>query len=241
MDHYAILPKMLPSLVGERLQRGVLLWQKDLPGREPPLSIVLEPSRLAPMEGELQLRFSYRSELFVMTFLLASGELFGCDCATVLFVGGVQGLIGAREEMREASKLNGEISPAAMLVLAVQAVARGIGVGKIIGIGEHEHIATSYSPARIMFDYQRFWLGVGGERVGSFYRIPMETPHKSLSKIALTHRGRTKRKRAAKSLVTKEIEARVRQMIAPAALVPARASAPRRDIAASIMPQSAFL
>jgi uncharacterized protein VirK/YbjX len=166
MGHYAAMPKLLRLAVRRRLRKGILLWHKDVPGDFPPLTIVLEPSRLAPMEGELQLTFAFRTELFVLTFLLAPGSVFDVNAGDVLFIGGVQGRIGSREEMREAAKLNGEISPAAMLILAVQAFAKITGVDQIMAIGERDHISVAYSPSQILFDYRRFWTEIGGERAG---------------------------------------------------------------------------
>lgn len=216
MGHYAAMPKLLRLAVRRRLRKGILLWHKDVPDDSPPLRIVLEPSRLAPMEGELQLTFSFRTELFVLTFLLAPGSVFDVDAEEVLFIGGVQGRIGSREEMREAAKLNGEISPAAMLILAVQAFAKVTGVDRIIAIGERDHISVAYSPSKILFDYRRFWTEIGGERFGRYYRIPFETRHKPLSEIPLTHRGRTKRKREAKNLIRQSLERRLKHIFADA-------------------------
>ena len=169
------------------------------------------------MEGELQLTFSFRTELFVLTFLLAPGKVFDVDAEAVLFIGGVQGRIGGREEMREASKRNGEISPAAMLILTVQAFADAIGVDQLIAIGNDDHVATAYSPSGILFDYHRFWSEVGGKRSGRYYRIPVESPSKPLSEIPLTHRGRTKRKREAKAQIRGTLERRLRQILKPLA------------------------
>lgn len=213
MGHYHRLPALLPPNSGADPRTGILIWQKDTDRDCPPLSIVLETSRLAPMEGELQLRFSFRSDLYVLTFLLAPGEVFGMDCPTVLFIGGVQGRIGSREEMREASRLNAEISPAAMLILAIQALAKMMRVEKLIAIGEDDHISMGYSRSKIKLDYGQFWVDAGGVRHGQHYVLPLDSPHKPLSEIALSHRSRTRRKREAKRLVREVIENRLEQLI----------------------------
>jgi uncharacterized protein VirK/YbjX len=215
MGHYDTLPKLLHPAAGNSLSDGLVIWQRLLPGDAPPLSVVLESSKLAPMEGELQLRFSFRSDLYVLTFLLAPGHIFDLDCARVLFIGGVQGRIGSREEMREASKHNCEISPAAMLILSVQAIGKIMRVDELIAIGEDDHISMGYSPSKIMFDYRRFWTEVGGERLGAHYRLPMHTPQKPLAEVPLAHRSRTRRKREAKQLVRVSIERRLRQVVMP--------------------------
>jgi len=212
--HYAALPSLLKDSAREGLKDGILLWSRDFPGGQP-LSIILEPSKLAPMEGELQIRFCFRSDLCVLTFLVMPGDIFGLSYGWILFIGGVQGRIGSRTEMREASRLNGEISPATMLVLTVQALAEVIGVDQIVAIGEDEHISLNYSPEEIKFDYGRFWKEIGGARVGSHYRIPMTSPQKPLFEIPLTHRARTKRKREAKELVRRTIARRLGEVIRP--------------------------
>jgi uncharacterized protein VirK/YbjX len=165
------------------------------------------------MEGELQLRFSFRSDLCVLTFLVVRGETFNAGCPRALFIGGVQGRPGGREEMRDAARANDEIAPPTMLMLAVQAIGKAIGAEVIIGVAEDDHISTSYSPARLMFDYSRFWSEAGGERNGSYYRIPIDTPAKPLSEIPLTHRRRTKRKREAKQRAKLLIAHRLRSVI----------------------------
>ena len=225
MGHYSRMPELLLPDVRGQLAKGVLLWTRELAGPHR-LCLVLERSTLAPMEGELQLRFSFKSDLYVLTFLLAPGHLFGSTCNSVLFIGGVQGGIGVREEMREASRLNGEISPATMLILAVQAITKVAGVGELIAISERDHISMSYSPARIKFDYAAFWERAGGQRLGSYYRLPIDTPHRPLSTIPLAHRRRTKRKREEKKLVQESIEKRLREIITPVATRQADGSPP---------------
>jgi uncharacterized protein VirK/YbjX len=219
-SHYEIMSGMLRQGSAGALGDGLLIWRKGLSDGQA-LSITLEPSKLAPMEGELQLRFSFRSDLCVLTFLIAHGEIFGVHQRTILFVGGVQGRVGARQEFREASKHNAEISPSAMLFLAVQAIARVMGVGEIIGIGEDDQISTAYSRPRIRFDYHRFWTGLGGLRQGAHYSIPLETPSKPILETSPSHRSRTRRKREAKWLLRQSIERHVAQYVNVQMAVPA--------------------
>jgi uncharacterized protein VirK/YbjX len=211
-SHYELLPNVLRSAAKEGLRDGLAIWRKDV-GNGPPLAITLEPSRLAPMEGELQLRFSYRSDLCVLTFLLASGEPFGAGSAPILFIGGMQGGVGCREELREACRLNGEISAAAMLLLSVQAIGSAMGVRQIIAIGEENHVSMSYARSKINFDYRQIWTQAGGVRRGDHYRVPFVTPARQLTETCRSHRSRTRRKRAAKDILRQSIEFRLRHLI----------------------------
>ncbi len=91
----------------------------------------------------------------------------------------------------------------------------GPGVDQLIAVSESDHISTGYSPAKILFDYQRFWTEAGGERVGDHYRLPLRGVQKPLSEIGLSHRARTRRKREAKKSISDAIEKRLRQVIVP--------------------------
>jgi uncharacterized protein VirK/YbjX len=212
IEHYSALGEILAIDAAEQLRDGMVIWRKEITG-EPPMQIILEQSRLAPMEGELQLRFSFKSSLCVLTFLVVRGETFGAGRERAIFIGGVQGRPGAREEMREAARLNGEIAPTAMLLLATQALASVAGIQAIIGVAEEDHVSMSYSPAQIIFNYSTFWTQAGGERVGSHYRIPIHTPQRPLSEIPLGHRRRTRLKREAKQRVRESLEQRLRTII----------------------------
>lgn len=210
--HYATLPRLLKGSCAVALKAGLRIWHKQVADGSPPLILELEPSRLAPMEGELQLRFSFRSDLFVLTFLIAPGSVFGSSARTVLFIGGIQGRMGTREEVREASRLNDEIAPATMLILAVQAIARRTDVGAIIGVGAEEHISLGYARSRIALDYGRFWQDAEGVRAGRHFRLPIEPVQKPLREVSLSHRSRARRRREAKALVRVAIETRVSEL-----------------------------
>lgn len=210
--HYQKLPALLRPVCAAKLRGGLTIWRKTLPDGLPGLSIVLEPSALAPMEGELQLRFSFRSDLFVLTFLLAPGEVFGSSAGYVLFIGGVQGRMSSRDEVREASRHNNEISPATMLILTVQALAKRLGVREIIAIGEEDHISLTYARGRMAFDYRRFWREAGGVRMGRQYRLPLDRPQKPLSQVPASHRSRARRRREAKAAVRDSIDARLEEL-----------------------------
>ena len=211
MGHHTIIGEALSRRAASDIGDGLILWKRDVPG-EQPLMLVLEPSRLAPMEGELQLTFRHLSDLHVLTFSFAPGHVFNCARNNVLFIGGIQGLRGCRDEIRAASKRNGEIAPVAMLLLGVQAIAKAIGL-RMVAVGESDQISTSYSASMIRFNYDAFWAQVGGSHVEHFYFVPLDPPQRDLSTIQLTHRSRTRRKRREKKAIRESIEASVKQLL----------------------------
>lgn len=182
------------------------IWRKLNGPDEPPLRISVESASLAPMEGELQLSFYFRTHLFSLTFTFAPGRIFGAGRETVMFIGGLQGRARGREEIREASRLNGEISPAAMLLIAARVVAKIAGAKELVAVGMDRQISMSYAAEQIRLDYQRFWLEGGGIKQRSHYHLPLQPELRPLTETARTHRSRTRRKREAKALVSEQIE-----------------------------------
>lgn len=213
VSHYTFFPRILDKAFRAQLQGGILLWEKPGSGSTPPLRIFLEPASHAPMEGELQLRFAFRTDLLVLTFQLAPGHIFNARSNLVLFIGGVQGRMDSREELREASKLNAEMSPATMLILTVQALAKASGISEIIAVGQSDHISMKYARPYIRFDYERFWTEMSGSKSGAYYWVPTDTPQKALSEVPLTHRRRAKRRREAKRLVREALSLRFSRLI----------------------------
>ena len=211
--HYSVFPNFLqPAWVAE-LRGGVPIWRKRVGDGLPDLRITMEISKHAPMEGELQLKFSFIKDLCVLTFTIAPGKIFGIPGSMVLFIGGVQGGIGIREEVRQAARLNDEISPALILILAVQALAEAINVAEIIAVGENEQISRRY--AQMSFDYEQFWTKVGGTRRGNHYRLPMHSPQKPLSFVTANHRSRARRRRETKAAIRQMLDKRFRELLTP--------------------------
>ncbi len=206
ISHYEAIDRSGLAASKAALQAGILLWQGEATDGQPRLRIYLEPARLAPMEGELQLRFAFRSDLFFLTFILGSGEPFDVNAASILYIGGAQGGYRCRAETREAAKLNGEISPAAMLMIAVQALVRAMRVEGLIAVNANHQIARSYAHEQIKLDYHRFWTEAGGTRDNRYYYLPRDTVPKSLGEVSQSHRSRTRRKREAKAVVRAQIE-----------------------------------
>jgi uncharacterized protein VirK/YbjX len=231
VGHYERLASMA-GIAGDHVSwcDSILLWEIE-GGAYSPLSIFLEPAQLAPMEGELQLRFaSGRRNMFTLTFLFAPGDLFASPYQTILFIGGVQGGMDCRVEMRRAAKENGEIAPAAMLLLTIRALAKVLDIGQIFAVAEEDQIAASYATEKMKLDYRDFWSQAGGVRQGHFYLLDNESIAKPLREIPTTHRSRTKRKREHKARIREAIEARLRLLLTDAPTSTAADSAPSAQL-----------
>ena len=189
--------------------RGLEVWRNEVVEGRPPLAITIEPAKLAPMEGELQLTFSFHTDIFALTFAFCPGPLFGVVDECAILVGGVQGAFGSFDEIREATKLNADISPPNMLMLALRALAKVAGASVILCVGEENQVSVGYARDRIKLDYPRLWLEQGGEPFGRYYCIPLDQPQKPLSEVPRTHRSRARRRRERRMALMAGMEARI--------------------------------
>jgi Protein of unknown function (DUF535) len=175
---------------------GISIWHRYGDSREPDLVIRLERATLAPMEGEAQLRFSLGNlTLCTLTFCFLEGANIGLPSDVVLLIGGLQGAANRRREIRMAAKANGEISPAASLLLAAKAIAMAFRVQYVVGVSTDQHIAWGYAREKISLSYDDMWLKAGGTRVDEGFFVLAPGTEKPLKDIPISHRQRTRRKR----------------------------------------------
>jgi uncharacterized protein VirK/YbjX len=195
--HYTFLKHRITSFGKRQLwNEGISIWHRYGDSREQDLVIRLERATLAPMEGEAQLRFSLGNlTLCTLTFCFLEGANIGLPSDVVLLIGGLQGAANRRREIRMAAKANGEISPAASLLLAAKAIAMAFRVQYVVGVSTDQHIAWGYAREKISLSYDDMWLKAGGTRVDEGFFVLAPGTEKPLKDIPISHRQRTRRKR----------------------------------------------
>ena len=105
------------------------------------------------------------------------------------------------------------ISPAALLMIAVQALVRAMQVEGLIAVNANHQIARSYAHDQIRLDYHRFCTEAGRTSDNRYYHLPRDMASKSLGEISQNHRSRTRRKREAKAVVRAQIEQRLTELM----------------------------
>jgi uncharacterized protein VirK/YbjX len=161
--------------------------------------IILQPSTIAPLEGEFELQFFLGTKLLAtLTFVFASGVLVEAEDQAVCLIGSLQGGHDCRTEIRQAAKLNGEISPFTMLVLALKALTEAMNVAKLFGVSSNDQVALR-GESRAGLDYDAMWAREGGslQPNGFFLLEPLNS--KPLVQISQSHRKRAQRKRERKA------------------------------------------
>lgn len=207
MFHFDFLARKMACPRAARLwSDGAVLWSSCDEAGGHHYSIVLEPSALSPMEGESQLRFLMDGRMLcTMTFSILDGASIRLPCREALFIGGVQGGLGCRQEIRIAAKANGEIVPSAMLLLAAKALGEALEIGHVAGISSDQHAAMGYARQKIVLSYDALWLDAGATRTDEGFFIVVPGSEGWSAQITGKHRSRTRRKRALKERIKANI------------------------------------
>lgn len=168
------------------------------------------------MEGELTLAFTMDNmTLYRVTISVFEGACIGVACPRVVFVGGIQGAPNSKELQRAAARLNGEIAPLDMLVIAVRALAEVFDAAQIVGVRNSDQISHAYADDKIFFDYDLFWESLGASRDRAGYLLEIEPPEKSLLEMTASHRSRAKRKRKLKKSIQSAIHEKAIELFSP--------------------------
>lgn len=222
--HFDFLTRKIVTFqLGRAWTEGTVIWHRCDQASGHEYSVHLERAALSPLEGESQLRFTMDSlTLCTLTFSFLCGACLGLPQTESLFIGGVQGGANCREQIRIAAKANGEIAPASLLLIAAKAIAEAFEVGFVVGVSHEGQAAMGYAREKISLNYDAMWLEAGAERTASGYFVVEPGLEKPLEEVSSKHRSRTRRKRALKIEIRREIVGTVRGLfgLAPPHLPP---------------------
>jgi uncharacterized protein VirK/YbjX len=226
LTHYEFCRSVGASHRARLLFEGEMpLWAEYRKGHS--LALELHPVSLTFKEGELALHFLLDRKLVAMlTCSVVPGAVFGATAERVLFIGGLQGRPGTREATRLAARLNNEIAPLTMLVLAAQALAGAWGLGGIVGVSAAHQVAAEGHLASAQIrakagerkkHYDDVWRAAGGVALAAWgYTLPLDPRVGGQTEPLGTHRTRTRRRRVLRVALYQDI------------LAAARAAAPGR-------------
>jgi uncharacterized protein VirK/YbjX len=191
----------------EVLAGRAYLWETVLSGNM--LGIELRRSTLTSIEGELVLNFAFNSRvIFMLTFTVVPGAYFGESARPLIFIGGMQGRPACREDIRAASKLNKEIDPATMLLMALKTIGIAWNIETIAAISARHQISANAleSSKERSAVYDRFWVESGGTPYrDKVYKLRTHFQRGAQDPALGTHRSRTRRKRMAKEALRSDL------------------------------------
>lgn len=203
--HYSFfLGKLGKMDASRKLASGITIWRKNTVDGD--IHVRLEYAERTRLEGELALVFVHNAtKLQTMTFSFLNGETLGFGDGAVLFIGGNQGEKNCAKATRIATKLNDEISPAAMLLIVAQAIGIAIKANSIAGVSAKSQIrcGRANNVSHYRSPYDELWTVSGGHCIeGKAFILPFDgTELPILSK----NRSRAKRKRSIKNRIRNEI------------------------------------
>jgi uncharacterized protein len=211
--HYRTLAARLPDLGKLGFPwNEIVLWSDRVELDTFTIGLCMPASHY--LEGDLSLVFSVNGvRLHKLSFTCIPGKEAGLEVGTALLVGGSQGFPGTSALIRRASKTIGEICPAAMLILALQALAKRLSADAILGITADEQTSLRANPEQAKSRYDSFWEMSGGERQGWFYRLPSGVAWKDTSHLSNGHRARARRKRERKERILAQIRENVERLL----------------------------
>ncbi len=215
-NHYRYLDGRVRSDFISRICRGkILLWEDEADGHRYRIGLTYPKNE----EGELFLVFSEDdTAIFTLAFTIAPGKMLGQANEQIAFIGRLQGTANNWESIKRATKSFQDISPSALLLDAVRAIATSLDIHGIVGVSASNQVCLSETRRDTATStYDEFWMSAGAFPInGLGFYLPTFAEDKPLSSIKNNHRSRVKRKREFRSELVKQISQTFeRQCIAP--------------------------
>ena len=179
-------------------------------------TVTLQSNQELDNEGELILQFrSGETTIYSVTFSFVPGHVFGGATGDkwVILISRLQGKVGKYEDMRQATKDMGEVSPQAILIAVLQGIALAVGVRTVAGVAATNQLSFDESEAELYeHAYDRFFRSIDATGPsGGFYFFEVPLAEKP---IGPGHRGRKRLKREFKKEITNATQIAWRDTIA---------------------------
>ena len=207
--HYSVVRERLGlSFLNHSIEDEVPVWSADDDPQGP--RIVAKTANQYDFEGELNLQFFMGPNLlYIMSFIVSPGAIWGRDEPSVIVVTRVQGIRLYLKEMKAATAISGDCGPRLLLFAALEGLAISMGVQQIIGMGVRMQIATSFGPIKspsFLENYDLFWRSLNGQfRLDGNFNLTAPSLHKSLENIPSKHRTRSLRRRIYRDLTMRSV------------------------------------
>ncbi len=150
-------------------------------------------------DGNLELVLNVNSiPIYRLSFNIIPGQIFNLVDEHVLYITRVQGGGKRFELIKRATKDLHDISPPALLLIAVRAIAAALNIAKILGITVRDQATLGQMPIQEHYfsNYDNFWASMGGVKIDErAFLLPAVPERKPLNMISQSHRRRTRIKR----------------------------------------------
>jgi uncharacterized protein VirK/YbjX len=214
IHHYAVLKARADREFFSRIaEQRLELWQLEV--EEHIHRIWLSFPRTPHGEGDLTLIFEADGvDIYTLSFTIGPGSIAGLASPDAMFIARVQGMGNGIDRIREATKSCGDVSPAALLIAAVEGIAQTLDIDNMIGIGADVHVVLKKTGRleNLVKAYDEFWTTLGGSRLArNMYHLTVPGSAKSILEVKRDHRSRTQRKRRFKKSVRNRVSETFRE------------------------------
>lgn len=204
INHYYFLSKHAKPGFFASILRETVIWSQCI--NELNIAIKIKFPVGIDFDGDLTLVFEMDDNpIYAVSFTFIPTSLIDGSSNQAIFVGRVQGT-AEFDLIKKATKSLSDITPAALLIAALQGVGTAFNIDKIIGISNERHLYRyTRDSKQHFFDYDSFWSSFNVEKENGFFHLPIPFPEKPLSSLKPNHRSRTVRKRAYKKELSMSI------------------------------------
>jgi hypothetical protein len=203
LHHYSFLQAHLsPSSLCRLLNREIRLFETSEQGHV--FAIDMAAALHGYYEGELCLNFFADGvEIFVTSFTFVRGSVVGSSAQHAILISRIQGERGAQPIIGMATRALLGVCPQALLLSALEGIARALGIAEVVCVSAaNQPTYTTELHSTFVQKYDEFFESWGATFASpGFYTLPVPFPQKPLQEIKLSHRQRTRKRRALKSLV----------------------------------------
>jgi uncharacterized protein len=218
MAHYRFMNDRLGAHFCEGVANGTLsLWGCERQGHQFNIRVSGPCAVSGHREGELTFTLQMdRTDLCKISFSIVPANTLSLPAGSApprhghtLYIGRVQGVVGAFEQIRLATKACHDIAPPDLLMSCMAGMARALGIEVIGGVGiEHSISSESIQQSNMSFDYTDFWDRYHGLKTTDGHHL-MSVPfqEKPIQAVAVKHRKRTLVKREFKRGITDAAQA----------------------------------
>lgn len=199
-NHYAYLrERVAADFFAKIYDARQLAWRDDIDGHR--FDIVMFFPKDHDREGEVCLAFECDGvRLYELSFTIGAGPAIGLPCGQAVLISHVQGVAGAMDLTRAATRVCHGSAPPYLLLAAVEGIALALEIDMLVGVG------TNRQCLRPAFNHDDFWRSLSGAAdAADFYPIALPFPEKPIELIKRNHRARSLRRRALRSRIAEQV------------------------------------
>lgn len=207
LHHYRYLNATLPTgFLIRAFQQGWTIYEEQRSGVLYRITMGLANSK-EHREGELALELRVDGvRIYVLQFTVIPGRIVGAQARNAVLISRIQGVRGCYPLIQSTTKAFEDVAPPALLVSALQGVARVLGIGEWAGITAAKQTCFGWDrPDMFNTAYDDFFTQQGGVLTTANFFLGSFAEQKPLGPVNNGHKARKKKRRAIRLLLANQV------------------------------------